>query len=100
MVKNENDLCPKCGGQTKYYDYVIRTVKIPDGKKIKMLLSRVKCVECKSVHRVIPEDLIPYKQYSKQVVESTEEYLDYPSESTVKRWARKKRNAYNGKDDT
>jgi len=90
MVKSETDVCPKCGGELKYYDYVIRTQKFPEGKFRKILLSRMKCRNCKSVHRVIPDDILPYKQYAKSVVEADAEYLDYPSESSVYRWHAKK----------
>lgn len=90
MVRKETDRCPKCGGQTKYYDYVIRKIKRPEGGISHRLLSRVKCTQCKSVHRVIPDDIIPYKQYSRETIESNRLFLDFPSDSTVKRWHAKK----------
>lgn len=86
MIKSETDSCPKCGGELKYYDSVIRIQKFPEGKIRKKLLSRMKCRNCGSLHRVIPEDILPYKQYARSVVESNEEYLDYPSESSIYRW--------------
>lgn len=91
MVKHENDLCPKCGGITKYYDYVRRIQRGTEGKKNYILLSRVKCTVCGSVHRVIPDDVIPYVQYEKTIVEGCKDDVDdYPCDMTIKRWSHQK----------
>lgn len=89
MVTNETDPCPKCGGEMKYYDYVRRVQREPEGKKHYILLSRVKCVKCGSVHRVMG-DVVPYIQYSREVLEGRKDDIeDYPCDMTLKRWRTK-----------
>lgn len=50
---------------------------------------------CNSIHREIPPEILPFKQYEKEIVEGVIEGLitsdtlgfeDYPCEMTMKRW--------------
>lgn len=61
-------------------------------------IERRVCKECGRSHRLLPNDLVPYKQYGAEVIEkvidddyelSEEEslkYEDYPCDMTVQRW--------------
>ena len=95
MIKVGDRICPKCGSELKYYDSVRRTIKGPNKNKKIILLARFKCSKCKSVHREIPDILIPYKHYSSKIIsaikngeinEFTIGYEDYPSIQSMKRW--------------
>ena len=95
MVNTNESICPKCGGQLKYYDSVKRIVRTKKRFTRKTLLRRLKCQLCHSVHREIPEFIFPYKQYEKEVIlgvleklitSETLGYEDYPCETTMTRW--------------
>ncbi len=65
--------CPKCGKKhlvPMNADYV-RNVIFKFGKnliKLKIIIPRLRCTNCKSTHAVLPDFCIPYKQYSKQAI--------------------------------
>lgn len=95
MVKKENDICPKCGGQLQSRGSVKRLVRYKNGEKILVKVKRYSCKDCKSWHRVLPNYLIPYKHYPKEVIKGFVEgtltndileFEDYPVDITVKRW--------------
>lgn len=95
MVNNKKSICPYCNGKLKYYDKVKRIVKTKRGLSQYVLINRLKCVKCKSIHRVIPEFIFPYKQYEAEVILGVLEgyitpdtlgFEDYPCESTMLRW--------------
>ena len=88
-------LCRECGGKMKRYDCVRRVVRTGDtGKKI-VFVERYHCTKCGRIYRMLPENLIPYKQYDSRIIKGVLEgeitqdtigYEDYPSEETIKRW--------------
>ena len=91
---NENE-CPICNGQLKYYDSVKRIVRSKNRLTKNILIRRLKCVECGSLHREIPDFIFPFKQYEVEVIIGVIENLitcetlgfeDYPCEMTMKRW--------------
>ena len=58
-------------------------------------IRRLRCVECRALHRELPEELYPYKQYEAEVIRGVLEglitcetlgYEDYPCEMTMVRW--------------
>ena len=58
-------------------------------------IRRFRCNECNSLHRELPEDLFPYKQYELEIIIGVLEGLitcetlgfeDYPCEMTMTRW--------------
>lgn len=91
MIKNEFDKCPRCGGDLQPRGCVIRKVKNSRGDIFQYRLPRFSCKVCKSWHRIVPDYILPYKQYFKSVVESSPEELAYEnvSDSTIKRWSQK-----------
>lgn len=107
MVKENDIFCPLCGGHLHHYDNVKRLIRQKYGVKNFIFLERKKCNVCGHVHRVITNDILPYKHYKRSIIEgvllgfifsSCIEFEDYPSESTMLRWIREKNNCYNGKE--
>ncbi len=95
MIVNGVRRCPVCGGDVKYYDRVRRTVRTKNGKKFYSKLERVRCTRCGRIHRVVPNYILPYKHYEKEVIVGVLEGLitpetlgfeDYPCELTMQRW--------------
>lgn len=91
-----NDInCPICSGRLKYYDRVKRIKRTKNRVTTYIYIDRVRCVKCNKVHRLVPIELIPYKQYESEVIFGVREglitsdtlgYEDYPCEETMKRW--------------
>lgn len=90
-----NKYCSKCFIKTKRYDFVYRTMKLNDNKKEIIQIERFRCPKCKSIHRVLPSFIYPYKQYKASIINDvingyidsdTIGYEDYPCELTMKRW--------------
>ncbi len=91
--------CPKCGGVLRYYDSVQR-IKRTKGRVSKYIrMRRLRCDDCRSVHREIPSDISPYKQYEGELIKGVLEgfitpqtygYEDYPCEMTMIRWKSQK----------
>jgi hypothetical protein len=97
MIKEGEDSCPVCGGKLKRYDKVKRLIKTEYGHKKWIDVERFVCTECHRMHRVIPNDILPYKQYEKHIIEGfinntldsyRLEYEDFPSESIINEWKR------------
>ena len=95
MIKPGQTVCPKCGGILKKYDKVKRVVRTKERDSSYIKLQRFKCTNCGSVHREIPENVIPYKQYEAELIRGVQEqlitsdtlgYEDYPCEMTMMRW--------------
>ena len=90
----KNDICPYCGGDLQKRGKVKRLIRGPYGKKSHIYVERYSCKKCGRWHRLIPNDILPYKQYLRDVVEMSlkdilEEdlrYEDYPSDITKYRW--------------
>ena len=100
---NVNELtCPSCNGQLKYYDRVKRFIKTKGGKSEELYLRRLQCIQCGMLHRELPDNVAPYKQYDLDIIRGvlegfiTSEVLgfeDYPSEMTMFRWRTQKTQA-------
>ena len=70
-------------------------------------MDRVYCKQCKKVHRVIPADVMPYKQYEKEMILGVREgfitpdtygFEDFPSEKQMDRWKREGITSFNEKE--
>lgn len=88
-------ICPRCGGDLKYYDRVQRIVRTGGRKTWKIPMRRLRCTKCGALHRELPKLIFPYKQYEAKVIIGvlegwitceTEECEDYPCEMTMRRW--------------
>lgn len=95
MIRINQILCPKCNGKLKYYDRVGRFVIEEFRYARKIQIRRLRCVSCGSVHRELPEDVFPYKQYGKEIIMDilsgsidydTIGFEDYPCDVTILRW--------------
>ena len=100
MVGLEDLTCPNCGGNLKYYDNVHRVIRTKRRVCRSIRIRRFKCSKCKRIHREIPDEVHPYKQYETEIIRGVLEGLitsdtygfeDYPSEMTMKRWKSQKK---------
>lgn len=95
MISENDLLCPKCGGSLKHYDSVRRVVRSRNCESRTVSIQRKQCVNCKSIHRELPDFIFPYKQYEVDIIIGVVEgfitcetigYEDYPCEMTMLRW--------------
>lgn len=95
MIAINEKKCPKCGGDLKQYDKVIRIVRTKRRVTNNVEVRRLKCLRCGSIHRELPNYIYPYKQYEFEVIRGVLEgiitpetlgFEDFPCESTMNRW--------------
>lgn len=95
MIRSSSTECPKCGGKLKYVGPVKRMIRTKGGHTYWIRIRRMMCVDCGTVHRELPDFLLPYKHYERRIIQGVQngtitpydiEYEDYPSEMTMKRW--------------
>lgn len=95
MVSYSVSVCSKCGIQLKYYDSVQRILRTKGRKTNWINIRRLRCPECRMIHRELPDFIFPYKQYEAEVIQGvldglitveTVGYEDYPCEMTMHRW--------------
>lgn len=95
MIFDELAKCPDCGGELKHYDCVKRILRTKKRNTTYILISRVRCSQCKRLHRILSDNIIPYKQYEAELIIGVKEglinsntlgYENYPCETTMKRW--------------
>lgn len=98
MIRSDESNCPDCGGFLKYYDRVKRMFKVKGGYKKHLKIRRLRCVDCKRLHRELPAFILPYKHYEVEIINGvlngyitseTIGFEDYPCEMTMGRWTRK-----------
>lgn len=79
----------------KYYDQVKRIIRMKYGHKNNIYIRRLRCQNCNSLHRELPDCLFPYKQYESEIIKGVLEgyitcetlgFEDYPCEITMMRW--------------
>lgn len=99
MIGSDILVCPNCGGYLKYYDTVRRTVRTKGRHTKKIFIRRLRCSQCRKIHREIPDDIYPHKQYEADVIRGvldgfitadTYGYEDYPCEATMNIWRKQK----------
>ncbi len=99
MVSEGKSICPKCGGTLRYFDRVQRIVRTKNRQTEWIEIRRLHCTSCGALHRELPDDLYPYKQYEAEVIRGVLEGLitcetlgfeDYPCEMTMVRWVAQK----------
>ncbi len=83
----------------KYFDTVKRIVRTKARRTDWIEIRRLKCTACGTLHRELPRELYPYKQYEAEVIQGVLEGLitcetlgfeDYPCEVTMIRWIAQK----------
>ena len=99
VVRIDKTTCPKCGGDLIYFDSVKRVIRTKRRQTEWLVIRRLRCVLCGTLHRELPEDLYPYKQYEAELINGVLEGLitcetlgfeEYPCEMTMVRWASQK----------
>lgn len=89
------NICESCGTVLKYYDKVSRMVRTKNRDVTIINIKRYKCPSCHCIHRFLPNNVFPYKQYDARIItgvingtitEEMIEYEDYPCSSTMNRW--------------
>lgn len=99
MIRENEVICPLCGGELKYYDRVQRIVRTRYKKVYYIWVRRFRCDDCSKMHRELPELLLPYKHYEKEVIFGVIEGLitpntlgfeDYPCDATMQQWIRQR----------
>lgn len=87
-----NYICESCGSDLKYYDKVSRMVRTKNRKASIITVKRFKCPVCNCIHRNLPNNIFPYKQYDARIITGVIEgkitsdmidYEDYPCEMTM-----------------
>ena len=95
MISINESVCPRCGGKTKYYDKIRRIIRTKGRKTNYVMVQRLRCTNCGEIHRKLPEDILPHKQYEAEIIRGVVEGLitcetygfeDYPCEMTMIRW--------------
>lgn len=99
MVANGEGICPDCGGVLKHYDSVQRVVRTKRRGTKRVKIRRMRCPACGKLHRELPDDILPHKQYEAEIINGVLEglitsdtlgYEDYPCEMTMIRWKSQK----------
>jgi rubredoxin len=99
MVAYDKTACPSCGGCLKSYDRVQRIIRTKGRATRHEEIRRMRCSICGTVHRELPDYILPYKQYESEVIRGVLEgfitsdtigYEDYPCEMTMIRWKSRK----------
>ena len=99
MISDNVSICPKCGGTLKFYDTDQRIIRTKGRISRYIKVRRLRCLDCKRVHREIPSDIFPYKQYEVEIIKGVLEdfitpgtygYEDYSCEMTMVRWKSQK----------
>ncbi len=99
MIFENEDTCPVCGGDLRYYDKVSRLIRGKSGTKQIVKIERYRCRQCFRTHRQLPSYIFPFKQYEADIIVGVIEKLitietlgfeDYPCELTMKRWRTQK----------
>jgi len=67
----EEAKCPVCQGELKVRDSKVRKVKFPDkSEKTKLVIRRMVCKDCKTLHSELPDTVVPYKRHARETIES------------------------------
>lgn len=95
MIRENEINCPYCGGVLRYYDRVQRIVRTRYNKIYYIWMRRFRCDYCGKTHRELPELLLPYKHYERDVILGVIEGLitpdtlgfeNYPCDATMRKW--------------
>jgi len=99
MIKEGDSVCPGCGGELRYYGLVNRILRGKNGIVSYTQIRRLRCANCRSVHRELPDYIFPFKHYKAEIIigvldgsitPETLDYEDFPCEMTMNRWIARK----------
>ena len=89
--------CPVCGEPLIYRDTCKRVMLLEGRERRVYVIRRLKCRKCETLHRELPDILVPYKHYAAEVVSGVlegcitsedEDCAEYPCQTTMYRWQR------------
>lgn len=90
--------CPKCKGENcRRYGTARRIVRTKYRESEWIRVQRWQCKTCGYVWRDLPEEVVRFKQYEKEMIDGVQEGLigsdilgfeEYPCEMTMRRWRR------------
>lgn len=98
MIRSGVLLCPGCAGPLVYFDTVRRKLWTRNQEKQLILIPRYRCPACGTIHRALPDTVVPYQRYEAELIRGVLEglitvetlgYEDYPCEATMERWRRR-----------
>jgi hypothetical protein len=82
--------CPCCGGELKVIGSRNRKYRRKAGELIELIIRRLKCSNCNKIHHELPDNLVPYKRYDCESIETVVDgnnQLDVAVDnSTIVRW--------------
>lgn len=91
--------CPKCRKEARKYGTVKRIVRTKYRESEWVTIQRWQCKDCNYIWRELPDEIMPFKQYEREMIEGVREGLidsdilgfeDYPSSMTMRRWRTQK----------
>ena len=66
----ETACCPICGEPLTLRGHCTRGVIFPDGRKVMLLIRRLRCSNCGRTHNELPDCIVPYKRLCAKVLEN------------------------------
>lgn len=63
--------CPECNKSDFTYCKGYSRNVVDNGKEYRIEIKKVKCNHCNKRHAIIPDFLVPYKQYSRKTIDKT-----------------------------
>ena len=82
--------CPCCQGALYVIGSRPRTWIHSDGHKTTLIIRRLRCRECRSIHHELPNLLVPFRRYEaagmEQAIEEPSDTGIAAEESTLRRW--------------
>ncbi len=87
--------CPICEGSLTYRDSVPRIRRKEGGTVEHLIIRRLRCTGCGTLHRELPDCLVPFKHYETQVIAGVLDGIvtpddvdseDYPCLETIRCW--------------
>ena len=97
MITEPETKCPICHSKLLYFDRTKRIVRTKGRNSVWIYVNRMKCSKCGSIHRSLPNYILPYKQYEAELIKGVIEglitsdtlgYEDYPCEGIMNLWRR------------
>ena len=84
------NLCPCCNGSLEVRGTKRRKSIIRAGEKLTLVIRVLKCLDCKRIHHELPDNLVTYKRYDRESIETVINggtIIDVAADdSTIVRW--------------
>lgn len=95
LSSDDTPVCPLCGGTLRYRDSRMRIRKKEGGLKEHLIIRRLRCSSCGSLHNELPDCLVPHKHYEAEIISGVLDGIvtpddvdseDYPTFQTMLLW--------------